>query len=184
MSDRALYCHDDVNRPYPRVRDVLLSNPHRVLSHATAKAAIHAAAPHAGGAGDAGGAGGAGGPGGEIRAEVAMEIVGIENDYAYARPATTIALEWRSPHSSRIFPSMKASLVLFALTETRTQLELRGAYHPPMGKPGEVIDESVGYRLAEAAMTGFLHQVAARLREEAGDVSGRREVAMATPRSS
>src|SRR5438045_4092501 len=44
MSDRALYCHDYVNQPYPRVRDVLLTDPHYVFRHATAAAANDTAA--------------------------------------------------------------------------------------------------------------------------------------------
>lgn len=154
MSDRSLYCHDYVNQPYPRVRDALLANPHHVFRRATAAAASHTAALHVVLAGV------------ELGAEVAIDIVGVENDYAYNRPATKITLEWRAANGSWIFPSMNATLVLFGLTATETQFELRGVYHPPMGKLGEMIDAAAGHRLAEASVTGFLQQVAGWLREE------------------
>ena len=102
----------------------------------------------------------------EVGTEVSIEIVGVENDHDYDRPATRIALEWRAANSPRIFPAMTATLVAFALTATETQLELRGAYHPPMGKLHAVIDAAAGYRLAQASVTRCMQQVAGWLREE------------------
>jgi hypothetical protein len=154
MSDPTLYCHDYVNQPYPRVRDVLLANPHYLFSRATAAATPHAEALHVHVVGI------------DVGTEVSIEIVGVEIDCAYDRPATKIALEWRAAHSPRIFPAMKATLVAFARSATETQLELQGAYHPPMGKLGEVIDVAAGYRLAEASVAQLLRQVASWLREE------------------
>ena len=154
MSDQVLYCHDYVNQPYPRVRELLLADPHQVFRRATAAVASGAAELHVRLAGV------------EIGAEIAIEILGIENDYAYNRPATKISLEWRVARTMRIFPTMKADLLLFALSETETQLELRGRYQPPAGKLGDAIDAAVGHRLAEASVTKFLQQVAGWLREQ------------------
>jgi hypothetical protein len=143
-----------VNQPYPRVREVLLANPHYVFRHVTAAATPHPAGLHIPVAGV------------EDGTDVSIEIVGVENDYDYDCPATKIALEWRAANSPRIFPAMKATLVAFALTATETQLELRGAYHPPMRKLGAVLDVTDGYRLAQASVTQFMQQVAGWLREE------------------
>ncbi len=61
---------------------------------------------------------------------------------------------------------MKATLLMFALSATETQLELRGTYEPPMGRLGEVLDAAAGHRLAGAAVTRFIREVAGWLREQ------------------
>ena len=156
MSDQVLYFHDYVNQPYPRVRDLLLADPHLVFRRATAAAASGTAELHVRLAGV------------DIGTEVVIEILGVENDCAYNRPATKISLEWRAARTPRIFPTMKAELLLFALSPTETQLELRGNYQPPVGKLGDAIDAAVGHRLAEASVTKFVQQVAGWLREQLG----------------
>lgn len=153
MSDPTLFCHDYVNQPYARVRDVLLANPHHVFHRATGATTPTTAALHIHIAGV------------DVGTEVSIQVVGVENDYAYNRPATKIALEWRAALNPRIFPELRATLVVFALTATETQLELRGAYHLPMGRLGEVVDAAAGHRVAEASVTQFLQRVAGWLRE-------------------
>jgi len=159
MSDQVLYCHDHVNQPYPRVRDLLLADPHLAFRRATAAAANQTAKLQVRLAGV------------ELGTEVAIEIIGVENDCAYHRPATKISLEWRAARSPRLFPMMKAELLLFALSPTETQLELRGNYQPPMGKLGDALDAAAGRRVAEASVTQFLQQVAGWLREQLGPAS-------------
>jgi hypothetical protein len=102
----------------------------------------------------------------DIGKDVAIKITGVKHDTAYARPATRILLEWQATNNPRIFPAMKATLVIFALSATETQLELRGSYEPPLGKFGEVLDAAAGHRLAEASVTRFIQEVAGWLREE------------------
>jgi hypothetical protein len=168
MSDRALYCYDYVNQPYPRVRDVILANPHHVFRHATAAAAAHGAALHIrfGGV--------------DIGKDVAISIAGIEHDHAYDRPATKVLLEWHAENNARMFPVMKATLMIFALSATETQLELRGVYEPPMGRLGEVLDAIAGHRLAQASVSRFIQEVAGWLRE---DLAALPPAAEATPAS-
>jgi hypothetical protein len=159
MSHHELSCHDYVNQPYPRVRELLLVDPQLVFRRATATAAGRTAALHVHLAGI------------DIGTEIAIEIIGVENDHAYGRPATKVSLAWRATRSSRIFPSMRAELLLFALSPTETQLELRGSYQPPLGKLGDAIDAAAGHAIAEASVTEFLQQVAGWLREQLGPAS-------------
>lgn len=153
MSDRVLDCFDYVNQPYLRVRDAVLANPHEIFRHATAAAAAHAATLHVRLAGI------------DLGTDVALQITGVENDHAYDRPATTLMIEWQAVNKPRMLPSMKATLGIFALSATETQLELRGHYHLPMGKLGGWLDDAVGHRLAEASVTRLLREVAGWLRE-------------------
>lgn len=159
MSERALYCHDYVNQPYSRVRAALLANPHHIFRQATAAAATNTAALHVRVAGI------------DIGTDVAIQINGVVNDFAYDRPATKAILEWRAASNPRLFPAMKATLAVFALSPTETQLELRGEYQPPLGKVGEVLDAVAGHRLAQASVTRFLQEVAAWLREELAGIT-------------
>ena len=153
MSDQVLYCHDHVNQPYPRVRELLLSDPHLVFRRATAAASQPAA-------------GRVRRAGRDVGPEMTIEVIGVENDYSDNRPATKITLEWRSARSPRIFPAMKTELLLFALSPGETRLELRGTYQPAMGKLGDAIDPDAGRRRAESSVTRFLQQVAGWLREQ------------------
>jgi len=161
MSDRTLHCYDYVNQPYPRVRDALLADPYAVLQRATAAATSHAATLHVRFGGI------------DLGTDVAIQIVKIEYEDAYGRPATKLTLAWQAAHNPRMFPSMTATLMIFGLSAGETQLEFQGTYQPPLGKFGEVLDAAAGHRFAEASMTRFIQEVAGRLREElAGSSAG------------
>jgi hypothetical protein len=60
----------------------------------------------------------------------------------------------------------KAELCFFPLTSTETQLEIEGAYRPPLGIVGNAIDAAVGHRVAEATVHRFLDDVVERIRRE------------------
>ena len=154
MSDRKLSCYDYVNHPYARVRDTVLANPHYVFRHATAVATAQSAALHV----RLGGI--------DVGTEVAIKVAGVEQDRTYDRATTKLTLEWQAASNPSMFPSMKATLLIFPLSATETQLELIGTYEPPMGKLGDVIDAAAGHRLAEASVTRFINEVAGWLREE------------------
>jgi len=154
MSDRKLSCYDYVNHPYVRVRDTVLANPHYVFRHATAAATAQSAALHV----RLGGI--------DVGTEVAIKVAGVEQDRTYDRATTKLFLEWQAASNPGMFPSMKATLLIFPLSATETQLELTGTYEPPMGKLGDAIDAAAGHRLAEASVTRFINEVAGWLREE------------------
>lgn len=61
---------------------------------------------------------------------------------------------------------MEAQLSVWPLTETETQLEIVGAYDPPLGLVGDAFDAAVGRRIAEATVLRFLDEVAAQIRKE------------------
>ena len=154
MSAPSVRCYDYVNQPYPRVRDALMANPHYVFRHATSAATAHAARLHVHvGVLD-------------IGADVEIEITGVEQDIAYNEPATRLKLEWKAVNNPQMFPSMSATLTVFPLSPTETQLELAGIYDPPLGKVGEALDAAVGHRFASAAVIKFVQEVAGWLREE------------------
>lgn len=154
MSVPGLQCFDYVNQPYARVRDALLANPHYVFRQATAAATTHAARLHVRIAAI------------DVGTDVDIQVTGVEQDFAYDQPATRLTLKWQAASNPGVFPSMIATLTIFPLSPTETQLELSGQYEPPMGKVGEVIDAALGRRLAEASVSSFIKEVAGWLREE------------------
>ena len=154
MSAGTLSCYDYVNQPYLRVRDAVLANPHYVFRHATAASTTQSAALHV----HVGGI--------DIGADVAIRIAKVEQDRVYDREATKLTLEWQAENHPGMFPAMKATLLIFPLSTTETQLELLGSYEPPLGKIGEAIDAVGLHRFAEASVTQFIQQVAGWLREE------------------
>jgi hypothetical protein len=154
MSNRTVHCHDVVNQPYDRVRDTVLANPHYVFRHATAAGATRAAALHVSiGALDVG-------------ADVMIQISDTASDTNASRPMTKLVLEWTAVKNPVLFPRMVATLAIFPLTASETEVELDGRYAPALGKLGEVFDIAVGHRLAEESATRFIQDVAGWLREE------------------
>ena len=57
-----------------------------------------------------------------------------------------------------------ASLWVYPLTPTETQLDFRGDYEPPFGPVGTAVNAVVGHRIAELCVHSFLVDVARHLR--------------------
>ena len=161
-----LRVYDYVNHPYAAVRDALLGDTLGVFQRATTTAQrlhtqLHARL----------------GPV-EITAGVMIKIVEIEPAQSPLRgPAVRVSLEWQAERAPGAFPVMHATLVMYALTNPETQLELEGAYAPPLGLVGRAVDAIVGRRIAEASILRFIQDVAAQLRAELDDDAVRQPVA-------
>jgi len=151
MSHRSLSSYDYVNRPYHIVRDALLVDPLRVFQRATA-AAREAARLHV----QLGSL--------DLGVDVSIHLIDIVSD----DKTTKLKLIWSATTSAGLFPAMEATLAIYALTSTETQLELDGRYIPPLGALGTVIDAAVGHRIAQASVTRFITEVAGWLRSELG----------------
>lgn len=163
MSDtHAIRCYEYVNRPYERVRDALTNDASGVFQRATSTAA-----------------GRAGSLIGELRVSIAglevgknvvIEVKGVETGVhlpgRVAEDATQVDLAWKAETHAGLFPSMKASLLLYALSAGETQIELRGEYQPPGGVLGSAADRLVGHRIAEASVHRFLQDLVAKLSAE------------------
>jgi hypothetical protein len=153
MSKQPVRYYDYVNHRYARVRDALLANPGEVFRRATAATASDSATLH----GRVGAV--------DVGAEVAIRITGVNTDSAFGVRATKIILEWSAVENPGLFPTMTATLSMFPLSSTETQLELEGSYTVPLGKLGATFDATLGHRLAEASVNRFIQEVARWLRD-------------------
>jgi hypothetical protein len=63
---------------------------------------------------------------------------------------------------------MEATLSIYALSATETQIALDGRYRPPLGALGHALDAMVGHPIAEASVLRFVQDVAARINAELG----------------
>jgi len=157
---RKLRCYQYVNRPYETVRQLLHRHPVQVFHHATMSAAARAnaiaASLHAGIAGF------------EVGVDVRISVHRIRDEQGVAgmSPVTRISLAWEAVRATALFPVMNAELSFWPLTATETQLELEGAYQPPLGVVGNAIDAAIGHRIAEATVHRFLDEVVEQLRRE------------------
>ena len=159
-----VHCYDYVNRPYLTVRDALAKDPSGIFQRATVTTAARASAigaelhvklgPVA------------------VTTEITIRIVSVEDTTELGQPATRIVLEWNATHRSSMFPTMRATLSIYALSPTETQLDLLGNYGPPMGVVGDAIDKVVLHRIAEASAHHFVRDVSAYLRAELPQVPG------------
>lgn len=157
---RKLRCYQYVNRPYEDVRRLLHRRPMDVFQRATTSAVDRAnalaASLHAGIAGF------------DVGVAVSIHVHGIRDEEGVAgmSPVTRITLGWEALRAAALFPVMKAELSLWPLTSTETQLEIEGAYRPPLGAVGNAIDAAIGHRVADATVHRFLDEVVEQIRRE------------------
>lgn len=159
---REIRTYEYVNHPYEGVRDTLLADPLETFRLATHAATDRARAVA-----------------GALRVNIAGIDVGKEvritvgepietSGKANLQPSTRIPIEWEAASRPGLFPLMRGELALYPLTATETQLDFGGAYEPPMGPLGGVLDSVVGHRIADASIHRFLSDVAHHLRETLG----------------
>lgn len=154
MSDgRTLSCYDYVNRPYRAVRDALRADAPGILGNATRAATSRAEAIVANLRAQVGPL--------EIGADVEIDVEDpIEEAADGTEVRTRLALRWKAVRGASLFPVMEGQLLVYPLTSTETQLELRGSYRPPLGVLGTVIDGMAMHRIAEASVLRFLNDLA------------------------
>jgi hypothetical protein len=157
----ALRAYDYVNRPYAAVRRALIADPGGVFGRATQGAAHRAGELAASLSASIGGL--------EVGADVTIEVGSIEelpSGPTGHTPTTRVALKWKATRAAALFPSMEAVLSLYSLSKDETQLDLDGAYTPPLGAIGSALDTLLLGRLADASVHRFVSDLAAQLRAE------------------
>ena len=154
-----IHCYDYVNHPYEKVRDVLTKDAIAVFQAATKGATSRANDVASGLRVDLGGI--------SIEAGINIKVTQIEQKEQGARssPVTQLQIEWEAANAPHLFPLMKAELRVYPLTATETQVDFLGAYEPPMGALGHVMNSMVGHRVAEASVHRFVNDVAGYLRK-------------------
>jgi hypothetical protein len=157
MAKREIRSFDYVNQPYETVRDALRRDAGAIFRQATQVAEART---------------------GELVASLSVEVKGFavakeiairigeiqETPGPRLSHVTHIELEWQAKDAPGLFPTMKAELSVYPLSGKETQIDLRGAYEPPLGPLGGAIDAMVGHRIAEASVHRFVSAVAERLR--------------------
>ena len=151
---------DYVNHPYSAVRATLSSDAAAVFRNATKVAADRARSLaselHVNIAGV------------EVGTDIAISVLSVTDipKSVTSPESTRIDLEWEAAKMPRLFPFMKAELLIYPLTATETQLDLAGSYEPPLGIVGSLMDAVVGHRIAEASVHQFIRDVASYLRDQ------------------
>jgi hypothetical protein len=158
---RELRCYQYVTVPYADVAALLQRDAAGVFERATASAATRArelVATLRVGVGTI-----------EIGADVKIELRGMqEKQSALGEHKLEVELAWVAASAAALFPSMEATLAVYPLSSTETQIDLHGRYRPPFGMVGNAIDALVGHRLAEASVLRFVNDIAARIAHDHG----------------
>ncbi len=105
----------------------------------------------------------------EIGTGVTIHVTSLDSAATHPAlnvPMTRMGIEWKAASAAALFPSMQAELDVYPLSSTETQLDLRGAYRPPLGAVGSAVDAVLMHRVAEASVHRFLRDVSDRLRKE------------------
>lgn len=161
MSEQDIRCFQYVNRPYEEVSDALVNDAIGVFERATRSATYRANTLVSSLKVNIAGF--------EVGKDVVVRVRRVNRDAQLphlAQHATRIELEWGAATNTALFPSMKATLLVYSLGPRETQLDLRGSYEPPGGLFGTVADKLVGHRIAEASVHRFLEEVSSRLSVE------------------
>jgi Rrf2 family protein len=79
--------------------------------------------------------------------------------------ALVIPLTWEATGPTGLFPRLEGELRLSALDSERAEVELSGRYRPPLGRAGQVLDETLLTHVAGATVRSFLRRVARTLEE-------------------
>lgn len=159
-SAHTLRCYDYVNQPFARVQAALKGNAAAIFTQATARASEREQAI-----------------GTQLRArigalEVAAQVrvqVGVPRDTQSSPEGygiTEFPLSWQAIAHPSLFPHMVATLSVYPLSRTETQLDFEGTYDPPLGLLGDAIDAIAGHRIAEASVLRLVQDVAALLRQQ------------------
>jgi len=146
-----------VTRPYPQVRDVLRADAVGVFQRATASATERARSLVSTLRASFGPV--------ELGANVVVQITAIDEERSTPLgPATRLHLTWKASNRPELFPTMDATLDVYALAPEETQVDFHGKYRPPLGVVGAALDAVVGHRVAEAVVHRFVEDVTERLR--------------------
>ena len=152
-SAHALRAYDYVGRPYATVRDAVAKD-RSIFRRATNAAASRADALAASLRVDLGGI--------EIGTGIDIVLESVEE----SDRRTVLKIGWEASRATAHFPSMKATLSIYPLSPTETQLDLQGTYTPPLGVVGAALDVLALHRVAEASVHRFVADVARLLRTE------------------
>lgn len=153
-----LHCYEYINRPYEKVRNALLDEAFWFLAPATDAAAerarflVDTLKVSIAGL--------------EVGKRIEVQVTSVQPHTAAAGrapDALEIDLTWKAATQEALFPSMKARLLVYALSPHETQLDLHGVYDPPAGALGAVADRVAGHRIARAAVHRFLEELKDRL---------------------
>jgi hypothetical protein len=159
---REIRSYDYVNHPYERVREALDLDPRKVFAAATQAASSRARSVASALRVNLAGI--------EVGAEIDVELRNVEHrpKDSPSGAATLLSIRWEAASRPRLFPLMDATLSVYPLTPTETQLDFLGRYEPPLGALGGALDAMAGHRIAEASVHRFVSDVAAYLRNSLG----------------
>lgn len=156
MSTQSLHVYEYVSRPYESVSEVLRLDAVGLFQRATASASVRARALVSTMRASIGPI--------ELGVEVVVRVTAVEVERNAPRGARTrLRLTWKASRDTELFPTMNATLDVYALGASETQLDLSGEYRPPLGVAGAVFDAVLGHRVAEAAVHRFVEEIAERL---------------------
>jgi hypothetical protein len=87
-----------------------------------------------------------------------------------------LPLRWHATGPGGVlFPALDADIVLTALSDNATTLQLAGAYRAPLGRAGAALDRAVLQRVATVTIQAFIRRVADAIAHPAGAPARRRE---------
>lgn len=99
---------------------------------------------------------------GLLRTPVAFHIA---NPRRVAGGELQLPMTWEAAQAPWLFPRLDGLLGVSRVGPELCQLWLEGSYRPPLGRPGQLIDHALLYRVADATIRRFLEHVARGLVE-------------------
>lgn len=165
MNERELRSGRSVDRPYTNVKDAIESDALGLFQSATTSATAGVELPDATLNATFGGH--------DVHRDVHIEITSFDTSgrppSALVLPGFAVAFRWWAASAPSLFPTMRATLTAYPLSDAVTQLDFHGWYTPPGSALGFVAEALNQHRIAEASVHGFLQDVVRRLSLGAAD---------------
>lgn len=111
---------------------------------------------------------GIGGPG-RVAKEVCLDV----GEAMRGDDRTSIPLSWWATGTPSLFPTMEGELIVTAIGSGLTQVTLQGAYTPPLGAVGRLLDRAMLHRFAELSVKDFVDRIVSQLGPEQAEHAAR-----------
>jgi hypothetical protein len=76
---------------------------------------------------------------------------------------TDVPISWKATFPARLFPVLTGRLELAPVDPTETRLTVSGMYEPPLGRLGNLIDDTLMHNVAEATVRELSEEIAVHL---------------------
>ncbi len=97
---------------------------------------------------------------GDSETVLSKEVQLVVSEPRERKGELVVSLRWEAAQGAWLFPRLDADLGLAPIGDGVCQLWLDGTYKPPLGRTGQILDQTLLHRVAESTIRCFLLGIA------------------------